>query len=487
MKENICLLLPHLLDLIILLGYETYETPAVVLNCNGNFRASAHNNFIIFWRFHLPDSSGTVPSERSVVHQSSVGYYRVCWSHLLSNGFSLSPSTAYQSPNLLKGQHLRIIWPRWEGNPKGLSGPVKGGVLINYLAARFNFTYEHVRVTENRLEPTQNGRGLFSYLFDNQSDLIVSAIVPTFSRLKIVDITLPWSYGSYVFLLPIPDESANIYAVAKPFQWPVWLGLIMAIFCVITILNLLQRYLEYRSQFEIDSTPNNLRKLAIVGDIRRPLNRRRRIVAMVGGPCTSNRLPFRLVAGVWTLAAFIFVQAYTSTLFTYVVAPVNHPLIDSLYDIADNPEIHLLVKNEGTPDRYFTAGVYQMDAIKEDYEKTGQCNFQLAKEDFNHFFASMSLPKNSRYTDTINKGLLDLQQTGIIDHWDSWFRTMPRKCMANIKYGYNTETKPSPLTLKNLTGAFVVLLIGSSLSLLTFLCEKILSMRKRHRRRINKL
>jgi hypothetical protein len=83
--------------------------------------------------------------------------------------------------------------------------------------------------------------------------------------------------------------------------------------------------------------------------------------------------------------------------------------------------------------------------------------------------------------------LLDLQQTGIIDHWDSWFRTMPRKCMANIKYGYNTETKPSPLTLKNLTGAFIVLLIGSSLSLLAFLCEKILSMPKRHRRRINKL
>jgi hypothetical protein len=38
-----------------------------------------------------------------------------------------------------------------------------------------------------------------------------------------------------------------------------------------------------------------------------------------GGPCRSKRLPYRLVAGVWTLAAFIFVQAYTSTLFTYVV------------------------------------------------------------------------------------------------------------------------------------------------------------------------
>lgn len=30
--------------------------------------------------------------------------------------------------------------------------------------------YEHVRVTENRLEPTQNRRGLFSYLYDDVSN-----------------------------------------------------------------------------------------------------------------------------------------------------------------------------------------------------------------------------------------------------------------------------------------------------------------------------
>jgi hypothetical protein len=58
-------------------------------------------------------------------------------------------------------------------------------------------------------------------------------------------------------------------------------------------------------------------------------------------------LPFRLVAGVWSLAAFFFVQAYTSLLFTYVVTPINHPLINSVYDIADNADINLLVREAG--------------------------------------------------------------------------------------------------------------------------------------------
>jgi hypothetical protein len=74
-----------------------------------------------------------------------------------------------------------------------------------------------------------------------------------------------------------------------------------------------------------------------------------------GGPYSSKRLPFRLVAGVWVLAAFIFVQAYTSLLFTYVVAPVNQPLINSIYDIADSSDINLLVKIAGTPETLFMA------------------------------------------------------------------------------------------------------------------------------------
>ncbi len=47
---------------------------------------------------------------------------------------------------------------------------------------------------------------------------------------------------------------------------------------------------------------------------------------------------------------------------------------------------------------------YQLDAIKEAFEKTGKCTSQLAKEAFLGVNVCMALPKNSPYTKTINKG-----------------------------------------------------------------------------------
>jgi hypothetical protein len=82
--------------------------------------------------------------------------------------------------------------------------------------------------------------------------------------------------------------------------------------------------------------------------------------------------------------------------------------------------------------------------------------------------------------------LLELTETGIIDYWEILFRPMPGKCEANYKTGYNalpTDNQHKPLTLKNLTGAFLVLLVGLSLSLLAFLYEKIISMWTEHQQR----
>jgi hypothetical protein len=70
---------------------------------------------------------------------------------------------------------------------------------------------------------------------------------------------------------------------------------------------------------------------------------------------------------------------------------------------------------------------------------------------------------------------LELQQTGLIDHWDTWFRPMPPQCNGKPPME-SKKKKQLPLSLKNLTGAFVVLLVGLSLSFLAFLFEKIMSL-----------
>lgn len=75
------------------------------------------------------------------------------------------------------------------------------------------------------------------------------------------------------------------------------------------------------------------------------------------------------------------------------------------------------------------------------------------------------------YTETFR--LLELLEGGFIDYWDLWFRPMPRRCLKNIKTGRNNVSprndKHVPLSLKNLTGAFVVLVVGYSLSLFVFI------------------
>jgi ionotropic glutamate receptor len=66
-------------------------------------------------------------------------------------------------------------------------------------------------------------------------------------------------------------------------------------------------------------------------------------------------LSFRLVAGDWILAAFILVQAYNSTLFTYLVTPIKNPLINSPYDIPERKDVHLLIRKGGSTDNFLSA------------------------------------------------------------------------------------------------------------------------------------
>ena len=75
----------------------------------------------------------------------------------------------------------------------------------------------------------------------------------------------------------------------------------------------------------------------------------------LGGPCTSNRFSFRLVAGAWSLAAFIFVQAYNSTLLNCVLTPINNPLVNSPSKIPERKDVHLLIKKGGSTDIFLSA------------------------------------------------------------------------------------------------------------------------------------
>jgi hypothetical protein len=81
----------------------------------------------------------------------------------------------------------------------------------------------------------------------------------------------------------------------------------------------------------------------------------------------SKRLSFRLVAGVWCLAAFIIVQAYSSILFTYVVTPVNLPLVNSVHDIVERNDIRLFLNKGMALDVFTSVSLHNLFDVNKDY------------------------------------------------------------------------------------------------------------------------
>jgi ionotropic glutamate receptor len=109
--------------------------------------------------------------------------------------------------------------------------------------------------------------------------LLIHDIAQTIDRQQTIDMTVPWIYRGFGILIAVEDDTANVKAVIKPFQWPVynqhkksysrrgnqrifkkyilqvWLGLVISIVCVVFVLTLMPRYLAHRSS--LDRIANN--------------------------------------------------------------------------------------------------------------------------------------------------------------------------------------------------------------------------------------
>ena len=72
------------------------------------------------------------------------------------------------------------------------------------------------------------------------------------------------------------------------------------------------------------------------------------------------------------------------------------------------------------------------------------------------------------------KRLLEIHQAGLFDYLEGIYRRMPSQCLKNYKTGLkSSKNQRITLSLKNLTGAFIVLLVGLGISFLAFIYEHI--------------
>ena len=60
----------------------------------------------------------------------------------------------------------------------------------------------------------------------------------------------------------------------------------------------------------------------------------------------SKRLSTRIAAGAWCCGCFFLVQIYCSTLTSHLTTPIQKPIVNSFFEIADTPGIILTLERE---------------------------------------------------------------------------------------------------------------------------------------------
>jgi len=66
-----------------------------------------------------------------------------------------------------------------------------------------------------------------------------------------------------------------------------------------------------------------------------------------------------------------------------------------------------------------------------------------------------------------------MREAGLVDHWIKEFRAKAHQCVKNKRNSKIEKDDINPLTLRGLTGAFIVLLAGVVLAFVVFIGERI--------------
>lgn len=83
-----------------------------------------------------------------------------------------------------------------------------------------------------------------------------------------------------------------------------------------------------------------------------------------GVPCRNWAVHLQLMAGALILAFLIITKVYGCVFTALVATPIYRPLINSVYDIKNIPDIHVYVERDLAVDIVFRVGLYRSPHIK---------------------------------------------------------------------------------------------------------------------------
>ncbi|KAI9553850.1 hypothetical protein GHT06_019119 [Daphnia sinensis] len=332
---------------------------------------------------------------------------------------------------------------------------------------------------------------LIRQLVNGEVDLIPYAFAPSVTLLQQLDFTITLRVEDYNLLQQWPKEESRLIAYIRPFSFEVWLLFLGSTGIVVIFMAILT---HYHQQLGTSWNSTNFMTAFNHHSIY--------VITVITGQ------------GVWCLMTVVLVNAYSSTLMSYLTVPKLTPIINTLAELAasdsqvtidfesdmsrmfmdassgpyrilgnslrNNPK--LLIKSgslEGMNNVLLRGNVYFANRptvkylMSIDMKSNTKC--RLTSSDPIPYIRtySMGLPKGSQHNWIINHDLQYLQESGLLDHWLKQYTPNVDKCIVGKSKPHD---RVSPFSLLDLSSAFLLLGIGIGLCLFAFLLELITSL-----------
>ncbi|WKX93524.1 hypothetical protein Q1695_011082 [Nippostrongylus brasiliensis] len=378
--------------------------------------------------------------------------------------------------------------------------------LLNEMAAILKFNYTIIEVQDGSYgieDDSGRWNGIIGVLQRHEADVSISAVTITYSRVEVVDFTLPFMHlGISILLARAKDDSekSSMFTFLEPLSLSVWLSLIGAYLSVSFIMYLLARFSPYE-WYDIEKIDERDRSIENQKNQFSVLNSLWFAVGSLmqqGSDVIPRAAATRVVAVIWWMFTQILISSYTAQLAAFLTVERMTTPIESTADLASQQKIRYGTLKSGSTMDFFResripiyermwsimesasptvfvnsskegiarvkAGnyAYMMESSMLEYHMERDCDLQSIGGLLDSKGYGIALPKGSPLRDILSRTVLQLQERTILEALKSkWWRDK-REGPSCSPQSENSRASPP----QSVFGIFYVLTTGLIIALL---------------------
>lgn len=375
--------------------------------------------------------------------------------------------------------------------------------VVNIIAEKLGICYTVVRASDNdwgTALPNGSWSGTLGMLNRGEADMSAVVYSVTDKRKQAVDFSEPVHVDELTIGYLRPVLESDMAGFVKPYTLSMWGVLLAAILIACAVLSCLQnaydaiRPSDEREGAATASHLENLKSSTLW------------VFSILLAQSNSWEVKARFLAGIWLLMVFVVATVYRSNLMAMLISPKVKLPFDSLEELsltditvwAPTGSLFHDAMNEAAPDTPlasvrkqvslsnfspnvmfdFFAGKWGLTSMRGTliyylnlgFSKYGFCkHYVMSKGFFRTTSLSLAFPKNSTLKPKVDKIILRLRESGIIEHLFRSRVSNATECLKPV--GVESSSVERPLELGDFYGVFIVYVVGIALASLSFLLE----------------